>query len=504
MTSSDSQLLTHHSYWIRETPVKRRFATLSGVHKTQVAVLGAGLTGLSTAIELLERGYQVTVLEALVVGGGTTGGSSGHLDAHPEQGPKQFISALGEDKARIATRMRQEAIDLIEKRSAASSDFRRISAYQTSENPRDASQLRDELEAALRIGLEARWSERIPLPYAAVGYEISRMGRFQSMNYLENLLQIFLEKGGQIFEQSVASGPTESHPTELEVGDARIQFEHVVCAVHCNYTNAMRIYLQTPAYQSYVLCARVKNSCADALFWDNSSPYYYTRRANSSDPNMIVVGGCDHRTGKGDPLDAESRLREYVHQRYEVEEIISSWSAELFEPVDGLPIIGQVPGKENVWIATGLSGIGLTWGTVAGRMLAEQISGKPTELADELSPSRFGLGGAIKMAEEQFSSALNLAERVLPAGEVDVAELKPGEGKVGMVDGKFTAVCRDRCGNVHAHNPRCVHMGGVVHWNAAAQTWDCPVHGGRYAACGSRIYSPPESDLVAPDEKAAE
>ncbi len=137
-------------------------------------------------------------------------------------------------------------------------------------------------------------------------------------------------------------------------------------------------------------------------------------------------------------------------------------------------------------------------------MIADQIAGVPTELADELSPSRFGLAGAVTMAEEQLTSAKNLAERLLPARNVHVDQLQPGEGQVGIVDGKFTAACRDRCGNIHLRNPRCVHMGGVVHWNAAEQTWDCPVHGGRYAACGTRIYSPPESGLVAPEEKAAE
>lgn len=93
MPQPDNAMLTHHSYWIREKTLKRRFAQLSGVHKTEIVVLGAGLTGLSTAIELLEQGHKVTVLEALVVGGGTTAGSSGHLDAHPEQGSQQLISS---------------------------------------------------------------------------------------------------------------------------------------------------------------------------------------------------------------------------------------------------------------------------------------------------------------------------------------------------------------------------------------------------------------------------
>lgn len=504
MTMQNAPLLTHHSYWIRSQPVRQRFAQLEGVHKTEIAVIGAGITGLSIAIELLDRGHKVTIVEALVVGGGTTAGSSGHLDAHPEQGPKKLIDAMGEDKARAATALRLEAIDVIEQRADDSSEFRCVTAYKYSENSKHEPALREDLDAANRIGLNASWSTKVPLPFDAIGYEISGMGRFQCMGYLECLLQIFLEKGGKIFERSVASGPVEKHPTELEVGEGRIQFEQVVCAVHCNYSDVLRIYLQTPAYQSYVLAARVKDVCRDALFWDNSDPYFYTRLANSDDAKLIIVGGCDHRTGAGDSLEAEKSLQEYVHKRYQVEKIVCNWSAEFYEPVDGMPLIGKIPGKKNVWIATGFSGIGLTWGTAAAKIIADQMDGKTTALEDELSPARFGIGGLLTMVEEQISTAANLAERILPSGNVNVESLRPGEGKVGNVDGKFTAVCRDKSGNLHHHNPRCVHMGGVVHWNAAEQTWDCPVHGGRYAACGTRIYSPPESDLVKPDEKAEE
>ncbi len=504
MAKIATELLTHHSYWIREAPPIQRFEKLSSVHKTEVAIIGAGVTGLSAGIELLERGYKVTVLEALVVGGGTTAASSGHVDAHPEGGPTKLVKSLGEDKARVATQFRIDAINLIEQRADSRCDFKRIKAYQYAENVRDESVLMEELDAAKRIGLKANWVKNVPLPYSAIGYEIDNMGRFQSMAYLERLLQLFVEKGGKVFEHSVASGPVEEQPTELKVGNGKIEFEQVVCAVHCNYTNAMRIYLQTPAYQSYVLAVRVKDPCFDGLFWDNSNPYFYTRRAHSTDPKLIIVGGCDHRTGVGDANEAKERLQKFVHEHYEVEEIVWSWSAELFEPTDGLPIIGKVPGKKNVWIATGLSGVGLTWGTAAAKIIADQMDGKSTALQDELSPARFGISSAFTVAGEQLTTAANFAERILPAKKIDLDGLKVGEGEVGIVDGKFTAVCRDQSGKLHSHNPRCVHMGGVVHWNPVEQSWDCPVHGGRYAACGARIYSPPEADLVRPDKKSQE
>lgn len=203
-----------------------------------------------------------------------------------------------------------------------------------------------------------------------------------------------------------------------------------------------------------------------------------------------------------DPCKASDQLKQWLYSHFAVEEIIREWSAELFEPSDGMPIIGKVPSHDNVWVATGLSGIGWTLGPVAGKVIAQQIAGESVPLQEEFSPARFGLGGMKNLVAEQMASAGNYLERVLPSHTIKLEELEPGDGQVGNVDGEFVAVCRSKEGKLFKRDPHCVHMGGVVHWNAVEQTWDCPVHGGRYTHCGKRMYGPPSNDLK--DSSAAE
>ncbi|TWU16847.1 Gamma-glutamylputrescine oxidoreductase [Allorhodopirellula heiligendammensis] len=466
--------------------------------------MGGGITGLSTALELLERGKRVIVCEAMTIGAGTTGGSSAHLDAHPEIGPVKLISRLGIEDAAKYTSMRLRAIDVIEHRATAGCAFQRVPAYFYSENPAHEKRLRDASQAAGQLGLDVQWCDSVPIASAVCGYAIANMARIDIQQYLHELADAVEAAGGVIYENTMVSGPVEKHPAELEttstctVGAERVTgkvtFGDVVCAVHCNDTSAQQLYLQTPAYQSYVIAARIKESLPDALFWDDSEPYFYVRRA-TNDGMTILAGGCDHRTGAGDELAAMAALRKWLQDRFDVEEIVSQWSAELFEPTDGLPFIGRAPGMENVWIATGLSGVGLTLGTAAGWVIADLISGNDVELADVLCPSRVSLSSLGDVVSEGVTTAANYAERVLPKNQVDADSLAPGEGAVGTCDGVQMAVCRDREGCLHRLDPICTHMGGVVRWNPLEQTWDCPVHGGRFAADGSRLYGPPESGL---------
>lgn len=148
-------LTTHDSWWTNREPLLRRFSSLSGEHSTEILIVGAGITGLSTAIELCRRGHRVTVCEAEAIGAGTTADSSGHLDAHPEMGPCKLIDQLGLDKARSYTAMRLSAIDSIEERSNEASKFVRLPAFQYTENAEHRSQLRANCDAALQIGLQA-------------------------------------------------------------------------------------------------------------------------------------------------------------------------------------------------------------------------------------------------------------------------------------------------------------------------------------------------------------
>ncbi len=484
----------HHSYWIKQHPLTSKFASLSGTHSTEVLVVGGGISGLTTALELATRGRRVTLCEASVIGAGTTGGTSGHLDAHPEMGPARLLSRLKVDLAREYVEMRKRAIGRITKIAADQCDVVAVPAFQYSEVAGDKRTLEEDCEAAKQIGLNAKWDEVIPVPRAKFGYRIESMARMDISLYLKQLTQAAVQQGVQIFENTLVSGSSEENVRTLQAGDGEVHFEHVVGTVHCNFSPALNIYAATPAYQSYVLTAKIAAPFVDALYWDSSDPYYYVRRVRSGDDRSIMVGGCDHRTGAGDEKEAAQKLERWVRERFNVTEITSRWSAELFEPTDGLPMIGKAYG-DNMWVVTGLSGVGLTLGTASATLIADMMAGIDVPLAEALSPARFGLSRPMHWLSEQAVSAMDVAERILPASSIDPNSLRPGQGAVGKIEGEHVAVCRDRSGCEHRLSPICTHMGGVVHWNEVEQTWDCPVHGGRFNAAGERIYGPPQDDL---------
>lgn len=502
MNTASNQTTLHsltQSLWHRDLPVRQKFDRLTGGHRTDVLVIGGGITGLTTAIELADRGYLVTLCEAEVIGSGTTAASTGHLDAHPEMGPTKLIDKLGLEDAKTYTRLRLDAINRIERIADQASDFKRIAAYQYSEHDGDEENLREEWNAAVSLGLDAHWMDSIPISRAACGYRLNSMARVHIGNYLRGLTELAVQKGVTIFEKTLVSGVTEKETHVLKAGDSEVTFDHVVCAVHCNHTGAMTLYAATPPYQSYAIAAHVRDGCDDALFWDNSEPYFYVRLASSHDAKLIIAGGCDHRTGTSDEGQNLRRLEEWLHERFQVEGIAATWSAELFEPVDGLPMIGRGPGKKNAWIATGLSGVGLSWGTAAAALIADGIEGKPILLEKQLDPGRTGLSSPTSWLGEQATTTANYAERVLPSENIETDRIGEGQGKVGKLDGEHVAFCRDEDGCEHRLSPICPHMGGVLHFNEVEHTWDCPVHGGRFTASGERLYGPPESDMEAID-----
>jgi Rieske Fe-S protein len=167
------------------------------------------------------------------------------------------------------------------------------------------------------------------------------------------------------------------------------------------------------------------------------------------------------------------------------------------EPFDGLAFIGPTPGgSPSVLLATGDSGMGITHGTIAGILLTDLIAGRVHPWASLYAPSRKPSHSLLDFVRENGRTLARYASWLRP-GERDVGAIAPGSGAIIQDGLRKLAVYRDESGDLHTRLARCTHLGGLVGWNDAEKTWDCPCHGARYDRYGRVLHGPASSDLAA-------
>ena len=170
------------------------------------------------------------------------------------------------------------------------------------------------------------------------------------------------------------------------------------------------------------------------------------------------------------------------------------------ETQDGLSFAGRYPGAENIYIATGDSGMGMTHSTIAGIVIADLFHGARTAWSDLYDPARVNLRAAATLAKENANVAWQYTDWI-KAGEVATsAEIRAGEGAVIRRGSAKIAIYRDDAGALHEMSAKCRHLGCPVHWNYVEKTWDCKCHGSRYDALGHVINGPANEDLEPADE----
>ncbi|MFP4144637.1 MAG: FAD-dependent oxidoreductase [Phycisphaeraceae bacterium] len=493
----------HHAPYWAVNCVCEPSPPLKGDHQVDVVVVGAGITGLTTAMQLLAAGKRVAVVEMHRVGGGTTGHSSGHVDGQVDAGFTQLLEHFPLDQARLAVEAKLAAIEHVEawvREYGINCDFQRVGAYYYGENEADDELIGREYEASRKLDVDSDLREKAPLPFGTTrALHLPAQARIDPYSYVCGLAEAFVERGGDVFEHTRAEDiEDENGLCHVATNRGVLRCEHVVLAAHAPLMARATLQTRALPHQSYMLVARVAEEVPDALCWDTARPYHYLRLAETGKPNLLMVGGADHHTGA--PIDTHEHARQlerYVRERFDVDEIISRWSHEFWEPADTLPYIGLLPGQERIYIGTGFSGDGLAMGTVAGIVISEEILERHDERGKVFNPSRTKLATSAKQAA---STMLNTARHFvgdrIGGGEVDsIDAIAPGEGAIVRVEGRRLAVYRDEQGELHARSPVCQHLGCIVHWNGEEKTWDCPCHGGRYEATGDVIMGPPTSPL---------
>jgi len=353
--------------------------------------------------------------------------------------------------------------------------------------------------------------ERAPIADFDTGKALRfpRQAQFHPLKYLSGLARAITKRGGQIFTGTHASKIEGGKTARIETdGGAVVTADAVVVATNTPVNDLFAIHTKQAAYLTYVIGARVpRGSVTKALFWDTHDPYHYVRiqsgpfgEDEAGDYDVLIVGGEDHKSGQAD--DAGNRfawLERWTRTRWpQAKEILYRWSGEVMEPVDCLAFIGPNPmDEDNVFIATGDSGNGMTHGTIAGILLTDLIMGRENEWEKIYYPTRKTLRALPEFAKENLNVAEQYVDLVTP-GEVDsIDEIKAGEGAILRRGLTKVAVYRDESGTAHERSAICRHLGCVVQWNSLEKTWDCPCHGSRYDAYGKVIQGPANSDLEA-------
>lgn len=483
------------------------FAPLAADLDVEVAIIGAGITGITTAALLARAGRRVAVLEAARVGFGTTGHATGNLYAPVDRYLHKLAEKWGWDVAVQVVRSRRMAIDLVERNVTEHRircQFLREPwvLYGTEASHAEDDTIEREYQAASRLGLDARVTNDIPLPYSvSKALVVAHQAQFDPLRYVRQLAAAIRSEHCRIFEGTPVTGIDEAHGL-LSTARHRVHAQHIVMATHTP-KGFHPLQTELGPYREYAVAAALaEKQLAGGIFWSVGPEKYSTRLVEfDGRPHVLIIGDM-HKTGQREDADEIYRkLERILRARFNVLSVEYRWSAQQYRSADGLPYIGTAIGSSHLYLATGFAADGLTYGTLAGYMLAERIAGRLTEFDGLYSPRRFTPVKSVgKFLKENLNVAGYYVKDYLKGGKAkQLDEVRVGEGRVVEIGGDKLAVYRDDANQLHAVSPVCTHLKCIVHWNRAERSWDCPCHGSRFSYDGDVLEGP----AMAPLERRA-
>lgn len=484
------------SYWLQATTIPS-FPPLTKPIKTDVAIIGGGITGITTAYLLAKQGVRVAVIEANRLCHGTTGHTTAKITAQHDLIYHELIAHFGEDSARQYYEANSEAIQFIlqtVKENDIHCDLSLENAYVYTTEETQLYKLEAEWKAYETIGIDGAYVDQLSLPFSVQGAIMMRnQAQFHPLHYLKTLVELAVKHGASFYEQTVAQHiETSTRPVVQTKNGATITCDTVVICTHFPFFDPSFYFARLHAERSYVIAVE-SHERLQGMYLSANEPKRSLRSAVLNNRPLLLIGGESHKVGQGtNMMQHYEALQSFCNHTFGLSSVLYRWSAQDLVTLDHLPYIGPVRASyPNVLVATGYRKWGMTIGTVAAHLLTDLTLQKENSYAPLFTPSRFIAHPSL---QNFVTEGIDVAKHFL-TGKLEYAlrtprDISPGEGAVVNVDGKRAGAYRDEQGRLYVVDTTCTHMGCELEWNNSERSWDCPCHGSRFCFTGKVLEGP--------------
>jgi glycine/D-amino acid oxidase-like deaminating enzyme/nitrite reductase/ring-hydroxylating ferredoxin subunit len=500
---SEAHSTTNVSYWVDSTAAPER-PRLEGSVEVDVAIVGAGIVGLTAARLLKRSGKTVAVVEMDRIVRGVTGYTTAKITSGHSTIYQRLESTHGQDVARSYATVNQLALKQMAgwiEEDGIACDFQRRPNFVYSEATEQESSIEMEAAAARRAGLKVSLVTETDLPYAiAAAVRLEDQAQFHPRKYLLHFARDVDGDGSHIFENSRVVDVSEGKLCEVKTERGRILARHVILATHYPFWDRGLLFPRVHPKRSYAIAGPLEASPApDGMYISVDEPTRSIRTIPDGDRTLLMVGGNGHGAGqKQDTGHEYEDLERWMSARFGISEVSHRWSTQDGITVDMLPYAGTARrGSDRVYTATGFGKWGMTNGTAAAMVISDAILGLTNEFSSLFDPHRLTVkASATKFVSENVKVARHwLGDRVLHPQGASFDDLEPGQAAVKGVGLHQVAGYRDEAGALHAVSATCTHLGCIVAWNEAEKSWDCPCHGSRFDPDGRVLHGPAVKDL---------
>jgi glycine/D-amino acid oxidase-like deaminating enzyme/nitrite reductase/ring-hydroxylating ferredoxin subunit len=491
------------SYW-NKTAKKARYPRLGKNLETEILIIGGGITGVTCACCLALRGAKPVLIEAGGLCDGTTGNTTGKITAQHDILYGKIADMYGKNFARLYAESQSGALDFVKKQvkqGRIDCQLAENTAYIFASAADEREPVKREYEVAKELGIDAEYIEKADFPpdsFGMLGFR--RQAVFHPVRYVEALAGEAVSRGAKIYCGTkairVEDGDVKTVYCENELV---IKTKHLVMATQFPiYDGPNLFFTRLYAKRAYGIAVEAEKDWPDGSYISSGEPTRSIRTHIEDGKRILIVVGENHATARGEDntqLHYENLLQ-YAERIAGKGRLLARWSAQDYDTPDQIPYIGRLSDHSNLYVAAGFKKWGLSNGTLAGNMIAELILNGNCRYEELYSRKRGDYSSAMgKTISEVFGSVGELIKSKLEKAE-GIRNLKRGEGRVVNFDGQKAGLYRGFDDAVTVLDISCTHMTTELNFNAAEKTWDCPAHGGRFAASDGKLLEGPPKDSL--------